>query len=53
MAPTSSAWLVFSQWLRGIHQHIGDVLDVPHLPFAAANLKQRVVSYRMCVGRIE
>ena len=52
MAPTSSEWLVFSQWLRllqrsfGVDQHVGDVLDVAHLPFAATHLQQRIVGGR-------
>ena len=37
----------------GVDQHIGDVLDVAHLPFAAANLQQRIVGGRLRVGRIE
>src|SRR5258708_15006954 len=36
-----------------VHQHIGDVLDIAHLPFSATNLKQRVVRCRLRVCRVE
>ena len=37
----------------GIDQDIGDVLDVPDLPFATTNLEQRIVGRRVRIGRIE
>ncbi len=37
----------------GIDQHISDILDIAHLPFAAANFQQRIVGGRHCIGRIE
>ena len=37
----------------GIDQDVGYVLDVAHLPLAAANLEQRVVGRGLLVGRIE
>ena len=57
MAPTRSAWLVFSQStlqrsLR-VDQDISDILDVAHLPFAAANFQQRIVGRRLRISRIE
>jgi hypothetical protein len=42
----------FQRSLR-VNQNIGDVLDVTHLPFAAANFEQRIVSRRLGVGRIK
>jgi hypothetical protein len=37
----------------GIDQHVGDILDVAHLPLAAAHLQQRVVGGALRIGRIE
>ena len=37
----------------GVHQYVRDVLDIAHLPLAAANLKQRIVGRRLRIGRIE
>src|SRR6476620_7705808 len=37
----------------GVDQHIGDVLDVTYLPFAAADFQQRIVRRRLGVGRIK
>ena len=37
----------------GIDQDVGDVLDVAHLAFAAADLEQRIVGGDSRVGRIE
>ena len=37
----------------GIDQDVGDVLDVAHFPFAAADFKQWIVGRRLGVGRIE
>ena len=37
----------------GIDQDVGDVLDVADLPFAAADLEQRIVGGARRVGRIE
>ena len=37
----------------GIDQNVGDILDVAHLPFTAANFQQRIVGGRLCIGRIE
>ena len=42
----------FERALR-VHQHVGNVLDVAHLPFAPPNLQQRIVGRRLRVGRIE
>lgn len=36
-----------------VDQDVGDVLDVAHLPLAAADLEQRVIGRRFCIGRIE
>ena len=37
----------------GVDKHIGDILDVAYLPFAAANFQQRIVGCRIRVGWIE
>src|SRR4051812_24467521 len=37
----------------GVHQYVRDVLDIAHLPLAAANLKQRIVGGRFRIGWIE
>ena len=37
----------------GVDQHVSDILDIAHLPLAAANLQQRIVGGRLRVGRIE
>ena len=37
----------------GIDEDVGDVLDVAHLPLAAAHLEQRIVGRRLRIGRIE
>ena len=42
----------FQRALR-VDQNIGDVLDVTHLPFAAAHFKQRVVRGALRIRRIE
>ena len=36
-----------------VDQHVGDVLHVADLPFAAADLQQRVIGRRGGVGRVE
>ena len=35
--------IAFFERAFGIHEDVGDVLDVAHLPLAAANLKERIV----------
>jgi hypothetical protein len=37
----------------GVHQDIGDILDVAHLPFAPSHFQQRIVRCRLRVGRVE
>src|SRR3546814_3118340 len=37
----------------GVDQDVGDILDVPYLPFAAPYFEQRVVGGRRRIGRIE
>src|SRR3546814_4544088 len=37
----------------GVDQDVGDILDVPYLPFAAPYFEQRVVGSRRRIGRIE
>src|ERR1700709_1808458 len=37
----------------GIHQDIGDVLDVAHFPFPASDFQQWIVRCRLRVGRVE
>ena len=37
----------------GIDQHVGDVLDVAHLPLAASHFEKRIVGGALRVGRIE
>jgi hypothetical protein len=37
----------------GIDQQVGDVLNVAHLPLAAAHLQQRVVGGALRIGRIK
>ena len=37
----------------GVHEDVGDVLDIAHLVLPAAHLQQRVVAGRALVGRVE
>ena len=36
-----------------IDQHVGDVLDVAHLPFAAPDLQQRIIGGALRIGGVE
>src|SRR3546814_3131162 len=41
------------QWPFRVHEDVGNILHVAHLPFTAAHLEQRIVGGGFRIGRIE